>query len=402
MTRTVLCVGSLFLLGFNGLTFCQTSRPSVLTIQSAPVQPIVERHQGGKSVNFDLIVTNISRQTLRISEIQLDVFDAEQQLVLQRSLNTDALAPSINVIGKQILSPGETIDVFNPFFEFESGLPLAELHFSFCLLTESNPRERKRNLHRLPDDCDFRQQLTVIPRSYDDKTALILPLRGRIFVWEGHDFYAHHLRVPLGSRKLKSRGIIANSNNFASDFIYVDQQGRAYHDDPRNLDNWYGYGKPVYAPGTGVVLATANDVPDNWFEDSSTTKIAHPKLPSGKDPKDIGNFVLLDHQDGEYSLLVHMKPGSIVVRPGDHVSQGQQIGRIGFAGDSIFPHLHYSLMDGPEVFRAWGLPAYFLHFRRVFGLDSAEVTIGAVNSGEFLESAGAYSDVIQASPQSRR
>jgi hypothetical protein len=50
----------------------------------------------------------------------------------------------------------------------------------------------------------------------------ILPLRGKIFVWEGHDFYAHHVRVPLGDPKVKALGITANSNNFASDlFIWM-------------------------------------------------------------------------------------------------------------------------------------------------------------------------------------
>ena len=47
--------------------------------------------------------------------------------------------------------------------------------------------------------------------------------------------------------------------------------------------------------------------------------------------------------------------------------------RIDFAGDSIFPHLHYSLMDGPEVFKAWGLPAHFLRFHRVLGATSIKV-----------------------------
>jgi hypothetical protein len=117
--------------------------------------------------------------------------------------------------------------------------------------------------------------------------------------------------VPLSDAKVQSLGITANSNNFSSDFIYVDGQAREYHDDPRILENWYGYGKPIYAPGAGVVLATANDIPENWFEDANATKIGHPKLPPGKDPKDIGNFVLLDHQNGEYSLLVHMKAGSV-------------------------------------------------------------------------------------------
>jgi murein DD-endopeptidase MepM/ murein hydrolase activator NlpD len=44
--------------------------------------------------------------------------------------------------------------------------------------------------------------------------------------------------------------------------------------------------------------------------------------------------VLIDHENGEYSLLVHMKPGSVLVRSGDRVKQGQQVGAIGFAGDA--------------------------------------------------------------------
>jgi hypothetical protein len=219
-----------------------------------------------------------------------------------------------------------------------------------------------------------------------------LPLRGKIFVWEGHDLYAHRLRVPLGNPKVQALGISANSNEFATDFIYLDTQGREYHDDPRKLENWYGYGQPIYTPGAGVVLATANDIPENWFEDADATRIGHPKLPAGKDPKDIGNFVLIDHQNGEYTLLVPMKPGSVVVKAGDRVQPGQPLGRIGFAGDSIFPHLHYSLMDGPEAFKAWGLPAYFLHFRRILGASSVSLKRGPVNSGDFLESDAVYSD----------
>ena len=102
--------------------------------------------------------------------------------------------------------------------------------------------------------------------------------------------------------------------------------------------------------------------------------------------------MLIDHQNGEYTLLVPMKPGSVVVKAGDRVQPGQPLGRIGFAGDSIFPHLHYSLMDGPEAFKAWGLPAYFLHFRRILGASSVSLKRGPVNSGDFLESDAVYSD----------
>lgn len=392
MISWALWLPALLLLLCEGAVFHKTTPSPVVTIRSAPELPIVEVRDGNQFLNFEMLVRNASRFTLRISQVELSVYDSAHQLVLRKSINTDAFAPSIAVIGKQILAPGETLDVFNPFSEFESSVPLTELQYSFCLLREANEQQRERNRHRLPDDCDFRQQLAVNPRTYEDKIALILPLHGKIFVWEGHDLYAHHLRVPLSNSKVQSLGITANSNNFASDFIYLDMQGREYHDDPRKLDNWYGYGKPIYAPGAGVVLATANDIPENWFEDARATKIGHPKLPAGKDPKDIGNFVLIDHQNGEYSLLVHMKPGSVIVKPGDRVQAGQYVGRIGFAGDSIFPHLHYSLMDGPEVFKAWGLPAYFLQFRRVLGASSTKVEHGPVDSGDFLESDAVYSD----------
>jgi hypothetical protein len=374
------------------LALSEPAGPPV-TIESAPQHPIIEVLDDRQSLNFDMIVRNTSKETLRISQIELSVYDSANQLALRRSLNTDAFAPSITVIGKQVLAAGETLDVFNPFFEFESLIPLARLQYLFCLLLESNAQQQEHNTHRLPDDCDFRAELTVIPRNYIGKTApLVLPLRGKIFVWEGHDFYAHHLRVPLGNSQVHELGITANSNDFSGDFIYLDAQGHKYHDDPRKLKNWYSYGKAIYAPGGGIVIATANDVPENWFKDAGATKIGYPKIPAGKDPKDIGNFVLIDHQNGEFSLLVHMKPGSIVVKAGDRVQPAQMLGRIGFTGDSIFPHLHYSLMDGPEVFKAWGLPAYFTQFRRVLGSGSERVNKGPVNSGDFLESEALYLD----------
>lgn len=393
MTGRAVRLLALLLLLCKGAVFSQAPAAPVVTIRSEPEQPIIEVRDGNQFLNFDMVVRNSDTSTLRISAIEVSIYDSAQQLAMRKSINTDAFSPSIAVIGDQMIGPRETLDVFNPSSAFESSVPLTELQYIFCLQSESTEEEREKNRHRSPDDCDFRPQFSVSPRTYEDKTALILPLRGKIFVWEGHDFYAHHQRVPLSNSKVKSLGITANSNNFASDFVYLDGQGREYHDDPRVPENWYGYGRPIYAPGAGVVLTTANDIPENWFEDAKATKIGHPKLPPGKDPKDIGNFVLLDHQNGEYSLLVHMKVGSVVVKPGDRVRQGQVLGRIGFAGDSIFPHLHYSLMDGPEVFKAWGLPAYFSQFRRILGAKSVKVEKGPVDSGDFLESDAVYTDV---------
>lgn len=357
-----------------------------VNIAAAPVRPIIEVRGADKFLNFDMMVRNDGELTLRLSKIEVSAYDASGHLALRKALNTDAFAPSIAVIGDQILTPGKTLDIFNPFHVFEAAVPLAQLRYAFCLQRETTEGEKEANLHRLPDDCDFINEFTVTPRAYAGKTVLTLPVKGKVFIWEGHDYYAHHLRVPMSNPKVRSMGITANTNEFAMDFIYTDEEGREYKGDPQKAENWYSYGKPITAPGAGVVREAANDIPDNWFKDAGATQIGHPPLPDGKDPKDIGNYVLIDHQNGEFSLLVHMKPGSVRVKPGDRVVQGQQVGEIGFAGDSLFPHLHYSLMEGPEDAKDWGIPAYFSRFHRYYGTASVAVARGPVNSGDFVES----------------
>ena len=306
-----------------------------MTITAAPGQPIIEKHGASRLLNFDMIVTNSGTQTYRIAKVELSAYDEGGHLASRKALNTDAFAPSITVIGEQMLPPGGTGRV-QSLLAVRGRHAVEPAHYDFCFLREATPQEREANRHRLPDDCDYISSLSVRPRLYDGKTALTLPVKGKVFIWEGHDFYAHHLRVPLGNARVKAIGITANTNEFASDFIYTDAEGREYKGDPRKAENWFSYGKPIYAPGAGVVNETANDIPDNQFKDAKAAAIAHPKLPPGKDPKDIGNYVLIDHGNGEFSLLVHMKPGSVKVKRGDHVAQGQEIGAIGFAGDASF------------------------------------------------------------------
>jgi len=60
--------------------------------------------------------------------------------VPRRSINTDAFAPSIDVIDKKIRAHDETLDAFNPFSESESEAPLTNefLRFSECASAEES------------------------------------------------------------------------------------------------------------------------------------------------------------------------------------------------------------------------------------------------------------------------
>lgn len=55
-----------------------------------------------------------------------------------------------------------------------------------------------------------------------------------------------------------------------------------------------------------------------------------------------GNLLIIDHGMGLNSAFLHSS--ELLVREGEHVRQGQPIGRIGATGRASGPHLHWSLM----------------------------------------------------------
>lgn len=54
-----------------------------------------------------------------------------------------------------------------------------------------------------------------------------------------------------------------------------------------------------------------------------------------------GNEIIIDHGNGFVSLYAHLS--SILVRPGENVTAGEQIGTVGNTGNSTGPHLHFEI-----------------------------------------------------------
>ena len=63
-----------------------------------------------------------------------------------------------------------------------------------------------------------------------------------------------------------------------------------------------------------------------------------------------GNYVVIKHSDGIYTLYAHMS--AVGVSTGASVSAGQQIGNVGSTGNSSGPHLHFEVRTDPSAFNS--------------------------------------------------
>ena len=158
--------------------------------------------------------------------------------------------------------------------------------------------------------------------NYEPKTHLRLPFDGEWTVLQG------------GRRAHENDQLFQTPLRFACDFV-VTKNGLSFSGRGTRNSDHFAYGLPIVAPGSGRVIAAVDTFPEN-------TPL-HP--PPGHRP---GNFVVIDHGNSEYSVLAHLKRGSMRVARGDSVTIGQKIGECGNNGFSTEPHLHYQLQIMPR------------------------------------------------------
>jgi len=362
---------ALFILAASVRTFCQSTVPAI-SVSAEPHEPYIETRESEQRLNFDLLLHNGTAEPLRINKIQVSVYDAQGALAFRRYLDENGRPSGISTLPERIVPAAGSLTVFNPFFSFDSEMPLARLHYEIFLEKIS---DKEPNLLTF----SAKAELDLSPRPYSGKTRLTLPLRGLIYVFDGHDFYAHHRRQNV-FRGGKYR---PNAVRYGYDFMVTDKAGNLYNGDRFAKENWFSYGAPVYATAAGTVIDAANSVPENSYKDGQVTT---PPGADELDPRGLGNFVTIDHGDGEFSLFNHMKPGSVRVKKGDHVPAGEQIGEIGFSGDTFLPHLHYMMIDGPDVNASQAVPSYFDNFQRILGTKIVMVKRGQIDSGDIVES----------------
>lgn len=180
--------------------------------------------------------------------------------------------------------------------------------------------------------------------NYQTKTDLELPFEEEWYVSVGgrtHSEGRHHF-ITRGS-----------GQRYAYDIGKIVDESYYSGNGGTNEDT-YTFGARLNAPGDGKIIALENNIEDNSRPGVINDNINDSNLG--------GNYIIIDHLNGEYSFLAHLKKGSIIVAVGDMVVKGQEIGKAGNSGNSTGPHLHYHLQNTPNYLDGIGLPAQFKNY----------------------------------------
>jgi murein DD-endopeptidase MepM/ murein hydrolase activator NlpD len=165
-------------------------------------------------------------------------------------------------------------------------------------------------------------------------TVLQLPFREEWTVLWGGPTEKQNQHVPFRNQRR------------AIDLVIQDEQGRSHSGDGTRNADYLCYNKEILAPGSGTIVTVIDGVPDN--------------TPGSMNPyAAVGNCVILQHATNEFSVLAHLQPQTIRVKPGDRVQPGQLLGRCGNSGNSSEPHLHFHLQHTAVLQDGTGIEPFF-------------------------------------------
>lgn len=186
--------------------------------------------------------------------------------------------------------------------------------------------------------------------------------------------------INTPGEKIPSHGTDWLGQTYAYDFLQIDwsKNGYKFYKTPvltslifgTKLEDTYCWSQPIFAPFDGEIIEVKDGIEERnpvhmirdlyvvlrngFFFRGETNRELHPIL---------GNFTIIKKGDDVYCLMAHARKGSIRVRVGQKVTEGQIIAEVGHSGNSTAPHLHFQLMDNPNLTEAKGLPCCFKSYK---------------------------------------
>ena len=232
-------------------------------------------------------------------------------------------------------------------------------------------------------------ELCVMPQADPMESPPVVvdfPLRG--------EWVAYH--TP--AERVPSHGTDQLGQRYAYDFLRIENERKGwkfcrasmlrYHLVGVPLNDCYGWAEAIHAPFGGTVVTAHDGWPErnpvHFARDLAVVlKNALTFDPAKADglAAVLGNHIVLKMSGKEvYALIAHARTGSIRVREGDDIRPAERLADVGHSGNSTAPHLHFHLMDGPNVVTASGLPCSFKEYEAL--RDGAWLKVNAGMPGK--------------------
>jgi hypothetical protein len=163
------------------------------------------------------------------------------------------------------------------------------------------------------------------------------------------------LRLALDGRRIET------GETFAVDWGLV-KGNRLFDGDGSTNEQFYGFGADVLAVADGTVVFTQDGEPE---QTPGAPRLAEKQSEIG------GNKVILKIAPKVFAAYEHLQPGSLTVKVGDVVKAGALLAKLGNTGPSTGPHLHFGLLDRPDIFSGRSLPFVFDRYTLAGTVDVA-------------------------------
>ena len=148
------------------------------------------------------------------------------------------------------------------------------------------------------------------------------------------------LRVAVNARRIET------PETFAVDWALL-KGDRVYEGNGSTNQQFYDYGADVLAVADGTVISVQDGKPE-----TTPNKAMTPKTSSDFG----GNQIILEIAPNVFAAYAHLQPGTMQVKVGDTVKVGARLAKLGNTGPSLGPHLHFGLLNRPDLLTGRSLP----------------------------------------------
>lgn len=317
-------------------------KPQVTAILVRPIHDaqVVRGDDGMEHVEYDLLVVNVFDAPVTLSSVT--VLDPGGKTLMQ--IGGDALAAATQTLFDKMPTPVVPASA------------AVAVDVDLILKPGAVPgRVTHRIAYTIPPDSQSAPVLGATevdgPKvAIDRRTATVVkpPLKGDGWLattaccdrGELTPNVHRDLRVAVDGRHIET------GETFAVDWAQV-KGDRLFDGDGSANDQYYAYGADVLAVADGTVVFT---------QDGKPAQTPGATIPAQTQSDIGGNKVVLKIAPKVFAVYEHLQPGSLTVKDGDKVKAGKTLAKLGNTGPSTGPHLHFGLLNSPDVFTGRALP----------------------------------------------